>query len=318
MQQIYELETVTLRNVFPNEAGDFTPWLADHLHLLGSKLNLDLELVEPEVTLPGAGRVDIIAKQVSTEAKVVIENQLEVSDDSHCLRLMGYAAKAEANILVWVAQDFTEYHQSILSWLNESDNIAVYAAAVRAYQVANAIAVDFQLVVEPSQSQPGATPTSTRMTANTYYADFYRPVVAQLRRSELLPVSRGGFRGRWRSFQTGYPQIVYAAELSEDKARVFLHVYGAESQQIYHALIQHRAKIDAELDGGAEWEQEEGKSWMGLRREAVLRDPGLDLDSVGDWIAENLLRLRDVVQPYLDEMMIAADTSGDDEDAGLS
>ena len=167
--------------------------------------------------MPEAGRVDIIAEQVSTEAKVVIENQLGESDDSHCLRLLGYAANAEANILVWVAQDFTDYHRSILSWLNESDNIAVYAVAVRAYRVADAIAADFQLVVEPPQSQPGTTSTSTRMTANTYYADFYRPVVAQLRRSGLLPVSRGGWRGRWRSFQTEYPQIVYAAGLSEDK-----------------------------------------------------------------------------------------------------
>ena len=43
--------------------------------------------------MPEAGRVDIIAQQVSTMAKVVIENQLEVSDDSHCLRLLGYAAR---------------------------------------------------------------------------------------------------------------------------------------------------------------------------------------------------------------------------------
>ena len=60
-----------------------------------------------EATLPVAGRVDIIAQQVSTKAKVVIENQLEESDDSHCLRLLGYAEiNADANILVWVARDF--------------------------------------------------------------------------------------------------------------------------------------------------------------------------------------------------------------------
>ena len=316
MPQINALEPVSLRDVFPDEARDFTPWLANHLQLLGSKLNLALQLVAVEATLPEAGRVDIIAEQVSTEAKVVIENQLGVSDDSHCLRLLGYAANAEANILVWVAQDFTDYHRSILSWLNESDNIAVYAVAVRAYRVADAIAADFQLVVEPTQSQPGMTSTSTRMTANTYYADFYRPMVAQLRRSELLPVSRGGWRGRWRSFQTGYPQVVYAAGLSEDKAWAFLAVYGADNQHIYHALTQHRAEIDAKLNGGAEWEQGEDQSWVRLRTEALLSDPELNLEAVGEWIAKNLLRLRAVVQPYLDQVIDKAATSGDDEDAG--
>ena len=157
MPQINALEPVSLRQVWPDEARDFTPWMKDHLQMLGAELNLALEPVAAEVTLPGAGRVDIIAEQASTNAKVVIENQLEVSDDSHCLRLLGYAANADANILVWVAQDFTDYHRSILSWLNESDNIAVYAVAVRAYRVGDAIAADFQLVVEPPQSQPAAT-----------------------------------------------------------------------------------------------------------------------------------------------------------------
>ena len=257
MPEINALEPVSLRQVWPDEARDFTPWLADHLHLLGAELNLALELVEVEATLLEAGRVDIIAQQVSTMAKVVIENQLEVSDDSHCLRLLGYAANADANILVWVARDFTAYHRSILSWLNESDNIAVYAVAVRAYRVGDALASDFRLIVEPPQSQPGTTSTSTGMMTNTYYADFYRPVVAQLRCSGLLPVSRGGWRGRWRSFQTGYSRVVYAAGLSEGKAWAFLDVYEADNQRIHHSLTQHRAEIDAELNRGATWEQGE-------------------------------------------------------------
>ncbi len=316
MPQINALEPVSLRDVFPDEARDFTPWLANHLQLLGSKLNLALQLVAVEATLPEAGRVDIIAEQVSTEAKVVIENQLGVSDDSHCLRLLGYAANAEANILVWVAQDFTDYHRSILSWLNESDNIAVYAVAVRTYRVADAIAADFQLVVEPPQSQSGATSTSTRMTTNTYYADFYRPVVAQLRRSGLPPVSRGGWRGRWRSFQSGHSKVVYAAGLSEEKAWAFLAVNGDDSQRIYHALSQHRAEIDAKLNDGAEWDLGMDSAWMGLRKEAVLSDPDVNLEAVGDWIAENLLRLRDVVKPHLDEVMNNAANSEANKDAG--
>ena len=314
MPEINALEPVSLRQVWSDEARDFTPWLKDHLQLLGSKLNLALEPVAAEVTLPGAGRVDIIAEQVSTKAKVVIENQLEVSDDSHCLRLLGYAANADANILVWVAQDFTDYHRSILSWLNESDNIAVYAVAVRAYRVADSIAADFQLVVEPPQSHPEATSTSTRMTTNTYYADFYRPVVAQLRRAGLPPVSRGGWRGRWRSFETGYSQVVYAAGLSEDRAWAFLSVNGAENQGIYHALTQHRGQIDVELGGDTEWEQGVNQSWVGLQTQAVLSAPMINLEVVGECIAENLLRLRTVVQPYLDQVMNEGAISLDNED----
>ena len=142
MPEIQPLEPVSLREAWPNEARDFTPWLADNIHLLGGKLDLRLEQVRTEVTLPGAGRVDICAEQAGTDAKVVIENQLAESDDSHCLRLLGYAANAEANILVWVARAFTAYHKSILEWLNDADTIHVYAVTVRAYRVGEALAAD--------------------------------------------------------------------------------------------------------------------------------------------------------------------------------
>ena len=314
MRKINALEPVSLRDLWPDEARDFTPWLADHLHLLGAKLNLALELVEVEATLPEAGRVDILAEQVSTKAKVVIENQLEASDDSHCLRLLGYAANADANILVWVARDFTDYHRSILSWLNESDSIAVYAVAVRAYRVGGAEAADFRLIVEPPQSQPGTTSTSIRMNTNTYYANFYRPVVEQLRRSGLVPVGRGGWRGRWRSFQTGYSNAVYAAGLSEGKAWAFLAVYEADNQHIYHALTQHRAEIDPKLNGGAEWDLGKESCWIGLRTEAVTSDPMFNPEAVGQWIVDNLLRLRDVAQPHLDQVMDDAATLSNDSE----
>jgi hypothetical protein len=41
MPEINALEPVSLRQVWPDEARDFTPWLAAHLHLLGAELNLE-------------------------------------------------------------------------------------------------------------------------------------------------------------------------------------------------------------------------------------------------------------------------------------
>ena len=111
-------------------------------------LTLTLTLNRRRWRPPSPGRVDIIARQAGTGAIVVIENQLEVSDDSHLLRLLGYAANADANILVWIASDFTGYHRSILSWLNDSDTIDVYAVTVNAYHVGDALAAYFRTVVD--------------------------------------------------------------------------------------------------------------------------------------------------------------------------
>ncbi len=313
MPEIRVLKPVDLWTVWPNEAHDFTPWLANHIDRLGDVLNLRLEQVQTEVTLPRAGRVDICALQSETGATVVIENQLGGSDDSHCLRLLGYAANAEANILVWVARSFTSYHRSILKWLNEADTIDVYAVEVRAYCVGKALAVNFCPVVEPLQSQP-STSRPTRTTASTLYAEFYRPLVARLRHRGVQPVGKGGWRGRWRSFQTQDPDVVYATEFTDRRFAVFLSIGGTGHQETFRALRRHREDIDREVGEAVSWQETEEQSLVMLERnEAVsLTAPEGELEAVRQWMAENLLVLRRALQPHLDEVM-RAKGAGPDE-----
>ena len=62
MTDLGTLKIVPLREVFPNEARDFTPYLADHLGELGNVLNLDLERAESEVSV-GAFAADLVAEE---------------------------------------------------------------------------------------------------------------------------------------------------------------------------------------------------------------------------------------------------------------
>ena len=312
-EEIHPLQQVSLRTAWPDEARDFTPWLADRLDRVGAALEMELELEGTEVTVPLAGRIDIIARQAQTGAKVVIENQLEESDDSHCLRLLGYAASAEAYILVWVAKHFTAYHRSILNWVNEADTIDVYAVTVRAYRVGNILAADFQTVVEPSQPRPGIS-SPARDTWTTRYGEFYRPLVARLSRLGVHPVGKGGYRGRWRSFQTGYPGVIYSTALNKGRVQVHLILKGTEHRRTYGALIRHNSEIDKRLDHAAKWHQGDRESWIRLdteNLETVQHWGGEeDLEAVREQMAENLLRLRSAVQPYLDQIMEADQDNG--------
>jgi len=309
---------VSLREAWPNEASDFTPWLAENIERLSATLNLTLKQVGVEVALPGAGRVDIRATQAETGATVVIENQLGKSDDSHCLRLLGYAARAEANILVWVARSFSRYHRSILEWLNEADTIDVYAVRVRTYRVGDSLAADFQTVVEPLQVRPGAS-ASARKTTNTLYAEFYRPLVARLRQKGVLTVGKGGWRGRWRSFQTGHSGAVYGTGLSGGKAKVFLSFRGAGHRERFRALLSRRDEIDGRLKGTVHWHDESQGSWKSsvvLEGDGVadLTGPEEDLEAVRWWMADNLVSLRDALQTPLDEVMRATADITDEVD----
>ena len=320
----------SLWDVWPNEARQFTPWLSRHLDRLGDALGMKLESAETERVLRGAGRVDIVAqadilaRQGQTRATVVIENQLGESDDSHCLRLLGYAAGAEASILVWVAPSFTPYHQRILNWLNEADNIDVYAVEVRAFRVGEALAVNFQTVVEPRRAGPAAPQPATRST-NTLYAEFYQPLVARLRRSGIATVGKGGFRGRWRSFQTGYPgAAVYGTGFDdEEKPQVFLTLLGGSRLPRYRALLQHREEIGGKVKGKLEWDEEREGAWgssVTLERDEACSLTGSeeDLERARGWMADNLRSLRDALQPHLDQVMAAVQDDGKQTGQGIS
>ena len=87
----------------------------------------------------------------------------------------------------WLARDFTSYHKSILEWLNEADTIDAYAVTVRAFRVGEALAADFDTVVEPGPDRNGPS-LRARKSSSTRYAEFYRPLVTQLRQSKVLPL----------------------------------------------------------------------------------------------------------------------------------
>ena len=68
------LTPVNIRDVWPDEAADFTPWLGDNLHLLGQALGLGLGLVETEAPT-GSFSLDVLATDTGRRCTVIIENQ---------------------------------------------------------------------------------------------------------------------------------------------------------------------------------------------------------------------------------------------------
>lgn len=100
--QLSRLEKVDPRTVWPTEAGDFTPWLAqeENLKLLGDTIGVELELEAQEKDV-GPFRADILCKDTLSNNWVLIENQLERTDHSHLGQLLTYAAGLKAVTIIW-------------------------------------------------------------------------------------------------------------------------------------------------------------------------------------------------------------------------
>ena len=92
---------------------------------------------------------------------------------------------------------------------------------------------------------------------------------------------------------------------------------GPDRRRIYNALKQHQDEIDSRLGGNVTWGQEEGYSLLMLETEAAVPGPEEDRETARQWMAGNLIRLRDTLQPYLDQAMGGPGAGQDGaEDAG--
>jgi len=95
-----------------------TPWLAEHLDVLGDALGITIELEEREWSV-GAFSLDILARDQDSGEAVVIENQIEQSDHEHLGKLITYASGKDAKYIVWIVKDAREEHRAAIEWLNK-------------------------------------------------------------------------------------------------------------------------------------------------------------------------------------------------------
>ena len=114
-------ERVPLREAWPNEYENFTPWLAEpeNIKLLGDALHMELEVEATEHRV-GSFLADILARAVEeTDHRVIIENQFRRTDHGHLGQILTYLAGIEgAKTVVWIAESIQSDHRAAVDWLN--------------------------------------------------------------------------------------------------------------------------------------------------------------------------------------------------------
>ena len=153
MKKIEFVSYGNLRDYFPREDLDFTPWLAqeENITKLGDLIDIpQLELLSTEEPV-GPYRADILCVDSMTGNNVVIENQLEKSDHSHIGQLLTYCSNLKAPIGIWIAQKLTTEHINTLNWLNEitGNNYGFYGIEVQIHKTGKGEGIYFNTIVKP-------------------------------------------------------------------------------------------------------------------------------------------------------------------------
>ena len=264
------LKSVDLRDVWKNEASNFTPWLAseENLKLLGDALFLELQLVSQEKAV-GPFRADIVCKDTSDDSWVLIENQLATTDHTHLGQIMTYAAGLDAVTIIWIAGRFTDEHRASLDWLNKisADNIRFFGLEIELWKIGDSTnAPKFNIIAKPNDWTKGAGRiidtglTEAKKLQLEFWHGFHeyimenskliKPTKAQPHHWMNISIGRSGFRLRaiaslYNSDSGGY---------SENEIRAELDVSDKQNAKHYFEMLENdKTQIELEIGESPIW-----------------------------------------------------------------
>lgn len=96
---ISKIKKVPLRELWQDEARDFTSWLEKNIDYLNEQVGLGITIVEREKRV-GDFSVDLVGENES--GLVIIENQLERTDHDHLGKILTYLSMIGAKTAIWI------------------------------------------------------------------------------------------------------------------------------------------------------------------------------------------------------------------------
>ena len=303
---IDRLVATPLRQLWPNEATDFTPWLADNIDLLGDALDMTLEEVDTEAPV-GDLSADLVAVNDQGET-VIVENLLNPSDHRHLGQLITYAAGRGAAYAVLVAESFRAEHRSALGWLNDisRDGFGFFGVEVAAWRIADSPpAPQLNVVVEPDNWRRAGRAADTGRKAT--YAQFWAGFLPRLHDAE--PRWRGTKKPQpenWMQYKSAAPGVKYVARVRRSTLTAQAYIDtgdDATTSELYGWLHEQRHEIEAAFAAELLWNPLDG------RRASVINtnypnDVHIeDRDTwptLWEWLVRTMGRLANAIDPVLD------------------
>ena len=261
------IETVPIRDVWPKEHADFTPWLQSHIGELDKALGLGLTNPQREV---GAGdfSIDLVAE--TNFSDVVIENQFGRSDHRHLGQLVTYLSHRDVQRAIWIVEDGRPEHVKAVETLNDRGVGQIWMVTVRAIRIGDSAPGPlFTVVAEPSDIDRIAEPTVLR-PSQIKKRDFMSALFEQAQDE--------GIDSPFKNLKPDYigvqdkpargPGLVYRVAVNRCESRVVLTNTQGLWTGALAVLLENRQMIDeafaaADLPQPLEWtEQVTAGRWV--------------------------------------------------------
>jgi hypothetical protein len=299
--ELGKFKTIALRKKWPNEASDFTPWLANNIDSLSEEIGIELEIENTEVAV-GPYSADILAKDAGTGTYVVIENQLEKTNHDHLGKSITYASVLDASIIIWVASEFTEEHKKALDWLNDhtDENLSFYGIQVELWQIDESKpAVKFNVICKPNLAvrQAAKSKTNEELSENRKFQyNFWIKLRESLIASKKIPSVQTPRPQYWFDVSLGKANIHISNTCNTEQNIVGIRVYISNriSDSMLPYLENRKEEIELKIGQKLEWNPNpDNRDKVIVLTHATDFSDDSKVDEAIKWLTEYTIKFRD-------------------------
>ena len=302
-----KLKKIDLREEWKHEANDFTSWLSQegNLRLLGDEIGYEIVLIKTEAKV-GNFNVDILAEEENSKKKIVIENQLEITDHDHLGKLITYASGHVASVAIWVVRDVREEHRKAVDWLNEHtvDGIEFYLLKIELWQIGESpYAPKFEIICKPNdwaravkESSESGTLSETNLNQLEFWTQFKRFALEKKSPISLQKPSPQ----HWAYISIGSAEACMSLTINSVKGVIGCEVYIYNNKALYAQLLAHKEEIEGELGEQAKWMELPGKkaSRIKVSKSVDFNDKGKWMEQFS-WLLKEAEKLHQTFPKYL-------------------
>ena len=298
-------EITDLRSIWPHEALNFTPWVAENVDLLADAVGLDITVDETESSV-GDFNVDIYASETGTDRKIIIENQLEDTDHDHLGKLITYASGKGADVVIWVVKHAREEHKAAVEWLNNhtDDKIGFFLCEIKLFQIGDSqIAPAFTVVERPNdwtkEIRKTASANSTQQQRLEYWQAFNDYAFSDANFSRIFN-KRKPTTDHWMDFSIGSSACHIAVSQIQKRKAVDVELYINDDKELFKSLFAHKDEIEKNMEMELEW-----KELPERKASRILIEKTVDLDDRATWpeqfdyIMETCIKMKRAFKRYL-------------------
>jgi hypothetical protein len=302
-----KIKKLDLRDIFKDEARDLTPWLAkeENLAVLSEEIGVEIKLVQVEASV-GRFNVDILAEEDATGKKIIIENQLEMTDHDHLGKIITYASGHDASIIIWIFRDIRDEHRQAIEWLNEQtvENIDFFAIKLELWQIDESRpAPKFEVIASPNEwvktirSNASGAMTDTKLQPLEFWTKF-KAWVASIGNKTRLQTPRPQ---HWYDVSMGSSDAHIALTVNTREGQLGCGLYINSDKELFNFLQGRKADIEKALRSELKWIDAAKASRIFMTKSDFDLQEHSKYDEYFKWLNEMMLKYKEVFSPLITE-----------------